>query len=725
MVTPLTYRTRILLSFCSFIGLTIVILNVGLTQFANVQQETLKNNKLQQNALIMADIAFSISQIKNSIFDETNTNNRKNFQKAEYIAKETINNLSRLKEISNLSAEEIKKISKLERNFTNFYALGKKLALSQVGSFEHTDFEKSAQRLEEEAIRIKDAAAQKNIGLTYLDQSQNHATKTLIIVSSIITLIGLGFAIYLSRYLYSQLGLDPYYAKGIAKELAKGDLSRTIRLDQGDNKSLLFALEQMRQQLLAKKIKDEKVLKEILRINCALDNVSVGVMISDDNHSIIYSNNALNAIFNRTEAASNQNGSGISSATLIGKKVHDLNFIAQNNELLDSLAGTQRIPASVGEHQLVIIATPIINEQGERLGTVSEWHDQTETVLVESELAAVVAAASMGDFTRTFNISGKDGVMRLLGEGVNQLMHTNKVSLNEISRVLAAISRGELTEKITNPYYGAFGELKDSTNATVDKLKGIISQIKEVTENIHNGSKEITSGNNDLSHRTEKQAVSLQETSLNMKELTSAVQNNAENAKKANDLAIRATEVATKGGKVIGEVIATMQGINHSSHKVVDIISVIDSIAFQTNILALNAAVEAARAGEQGRGFAVVAGEVRNLAKLAASAAGEIKSLIGDSVEKIEDGTKLVAQAGETMDEILNSIEFVTIIMGNITDASAEQSVGIGYINMAIAEMDGVTQQNAALVEQAAAAAESLEEQAQNLAITIESFKLD
>lgn len=202
------------------------------------------------------------------------------------------------------------------------------------------------------------------------------------------------------------------------------------------------------------------------------------------------------------------------------------------------------------------------------------------------------------------------------------------------------------------------------------------------------------------------------------------MQTNAENAKQANQLAIRATEVASEGSRVIGNVISTMQNINDSSHKVVDITSVIDSIAFQTNILALNAAVEAARAGEEGKGFAVVAGEVRNLSKRAAAAAGEIKSLIRDSVEKIEDGTKQVAEARETMDEILNSIQIVTVIMGNITTASAEQSVGIEQVNKAIAQMDGVTQQNAALVEEAAAAAESLEEQSQNLATTVKSFKL-
>jgi methyl-accepting chemotaxis protein len=448
-------------------------------------------------------------------------------------------------------------------------------------------------------------------------------------------------------------------------------------------------------------------------------------MITDDENRIVYFNHELKAIFEKAQNEICRSIPDFSIEILTGCNIQKLSFIPAYDEKLSAANSPQRIPLTLGGHHLVIIATPVFDGQGERLGTISEWHDHTEEVLVENELAAVVAAASMGEFDRNFNVQGKDGVMRLLGEGINQLMHTNKVSLNEISRVLSAVTQGDLTERITNSYFGTFGELKDSTNGTVDKLKGIISQIKDVTDIIHNGSKEIASGNNDLSQRTEKQALSLQHTTANIAKLTTAVQTNADNAKKGNQLAIRATEVAFKGGVVIRNVVNTMIGINDSSRKVVDIIAVIDNIAFQTNILALNAAVEAARAGDQGRGFAVVAGEVRNLAKLAAAAAGEIKHLIGDSVEKIEAGTQLVAEAGDTMDEILDSVQTVTGIMGSITLASDEQSIGIEQVNKAIAEMDGVTQQNAALVEEAAAAAESLEEQAQNLSNTVESFRVD
>ena len=258
-----------------------------------------------------------------------------------------------------------------------------------------------------------------------------------------------------------------------------------------------------------------------------------------------------------------------------------------------------------------------------------------------------------------------------------------------------------------------------------DNLADIVARVRQGTETIATASGQIASGNLDLSSRTEEQASSLEETASSLEELTSTVKQNADNARQANSLALSASDVATRGGAVVAQVVDTMGSINASSKKIVDIISVIDGIAFQTNILALNAAVEAARAGEQGRGFAVVASEVRNLAQRSASAAKEIKELINDSVEKVGIGSQLVDQAGTTMEELLDSVRRVTDIMGEITAASAEQTSGIEQINQAISQMDEVTQQNASLVEQAAAASEAMQEQASNLVNTVSTFKLN
>jgi len=291
--------------------------------------------------------------------------------------------------------------------------------------------------------------------------------------------------------------------------------------------------------------------------------------------------------------------------------------------------------------------------------------------------------------------------------------------------VVSAAKEGDLTSRI--PLDGKSGSIEalcGGVNALVENMASIVGQIKTAGDSINVAAREIAAGNQDLSARTEQQAASLEETASSMEELTSTVKQNAENAKQANQLAIGASDIAVKGGKVVSEVVTTMSAINDSSKKIVEIISVIDGIAFQTNILALNAAVEAARAGEQGRGFAVVAAEVRSLAQRSAAAAKEIKSLIGDSVEKVGNGSKLVEQAGKTMDEIVTSVKRVTDIMAEITAASQEQSQGIEQVNQTITQMDEVTQQNAALVEEATASARSLEEQAEGLTRSVSQFRV-
>jgi methyl-accepting chemotaxis protein len=339
------------------------------------------------------------------------------------------------------------------------------------------------------------------------------------------------------------------------------------------------------------------------------------------------------------------------------------------------------------------------------------------------DIGMVMGCVAKGDIGQRVQAEGR-GELNQLKSDVNHTLEALN-SLNDISLIASALSEGDLTKTINKDYPGTFGIVTSSMNATVGNLRNLVGEIKDSTITINMAAKEIAAGNNDLSHRTEQQAASLEQTAASMEQLTSTVQANSENAKYANQLAMGATKIAGKGVDVVNKVVFTMEGINESSRKVVEIISVIDGIAFQTNILALNAAVEAARAGEQGRGFAVVAGEVRNLAQRAATAAAEIKGLISDSVEKVEDGTKLVVTAGKTMEEIVDAIRGVTDVMSDISSASIEQTSGIEQINQAIGQMDDVTQQNAALVEQAAAAAESLEGQAQSLTITVDGFKLD
>ncbi|MEO6147630.1 MAG: methyl-accepting chemotaxis protein, partial [Sulfuriferula sp.] len=296
--------------------------------------------------------------------------------------------------------------------------------------------------------------------------------------------------------------------------------------------------------------------------------------------------------------------------------------------------------------------------------------------------------------------------------------------LNEAIRVAKSVAAGDLTQTIEVHSNDETGQLMQAMKEMNDSLVHIVGQVRNGTETIAVASRQIASGNADLSGRTESQASSLEETASSMEELTSTVKQNAEHARHANQLVGSTAEMAVSGGQLVGKVVTTMASIKSSSRKIADIIGVIDGIAFQTNILALNAAVEAARAGEQGRGFAVVAAEVRNLAQRSAGAAKEIKTLISDSVEQVDVGSKLVDEAGEAMDDIVTSVELVVDIISGIATASQEQSSGIEQVNQAVGQMDEATQQNAALVEQAAAAAESLQDQAAKLAQAVSIFRL-
>jgi methyl-accepting chemotaxis protein len=318
------------------------------------------------------------------------------------------------------------------------------------------------------------------------------------------------------------------------------------------------------------------------------------------------------------------------------------------------------------------------------------------------------------------------GVLTIALGAIIALFITRTITgpLQKAARIADTIAGGDLSETIEPGGRDEAGQLVNALRSMQDQLASTVNRIKEGTQTISVASREIASGNADLSSRTEAQAGSLEETASSMEQLTTTVKQNAENARQANQLVVSASDYAVKGGNVVGQVVDTMGSIKDSSRKVVDIIGVIDGIAFQTNILALNAAVEAARAGEQGRGFAVVAAEVRNLAQRSAGAAKEIKALIGDSVEKVDAGGKLVDQAGKTMDEIVNSVKRVADIMSEISAASEEQSAGIEEVNRAIAQMDEMTQQNAALVEQAAASAQSMQEQAVKLGEAVDTFRL-
>lgn len=462
-----------------------------------------------------------------------------------------------------------------------------------------------------------------------------------------------------------------------------------------------------------------------LRVRNALDEASIALMIADAEGIIIYANKAVMTMMQQAEASLRQALPNFSANTIVGS-----NFDAfhrnpgHQRNLLAQITRTYHAHIRVAELSFRLSATPLHDASGKRIGTVLEWLNRTDEIAAESELTAIVAEAAAGNFRQRMSLEGKTGFHLQVGKGINELIAAAENGLREANGVLSAIAEGDLTRTIGGDYQGAFGELKTYTNQTVDALTLMIGGIVDAANTVNTAAQEISRGNLNLSQRTEQQASSLEETASSMEELTSTVRQNADNAQTARTMAVDASDVAGRGAQAVQQMVTTMDEIHLAARKIVDIIGVIDGIAFQTNILALNAAVEAARAGEQGRGFAVVAGEVRNLAQRSAAAAREIKTLISNSVDKVEHGSALASETGRVITNLVGAVKQVADVVSEISAASLEQRAGIEQVGMAITQMDAMTQQNAALVEEANAAAASLEEQAVALSQSVRRFRI-
>lgn len=556
------------------------------------------------------------------------------------------------------------------------------------------------------------------------------------IVLAIVIIIGISFASVISRTITHSLNLAIQFAESIAT----GQLNNQIELAaQTETGQLLQALYRMQTQLreridelnnmqtqLRDRIEEEKrIANEALRINRALDRVITSVLITDHQYQILYLNEAAKKLFKTEQDKIRTELPDFDANHLMGANI-DVFYKnpIQQRQLLSTLNSNYLETLKIGGLTIDTSITSVKNAAGERLGTVFEFKDRTQEVATEQEINTVIQAASKGEFKERINLENKTGFFKTVSQSINQIIAFNQGMIEDIMRMFAALAEGDLTQKIESDYAGAFEQLKQDANVTVNRLTEIMTTIQQTANIVKAAAEEISQGNLSLSQRTEEQAASLQQTAASIEEMTGLLQQTAGNTQQASQLAISAKNQAEKGREVVGANMSAMTEISNSSKKITEIIEVINEIAFQTNLLALNAAVEAARAGELGRGFAVVASEVRNLAQRSAAAAKEIKGLIQDSVMKVEEGTKLANQSGETLEGIVLSVKKVSDIISEIAAASQEQSSGIEQVNKAVTQMDEMTQQNAALVEEAATASSAMTEQAQCLKEQIAFFEV-
>ncbi|MGZ8180510.1 MAG: methyl-accepting chemotaxis protein [Methylobacter sp.] len=462
-----------------------------------------------------------------------------------------------------------------------------------------------------------------------------------------------------------------------------------------------------------------------MRINQALDNVQSGVMVTNTDLEIIYINDSVERMFKTAEQDIRQQLPNFDAGKLLGSNIDSFHKEpAQQRRLLENLKEAYSSELLIAGQHMHVIASPVISDEGERIGFVAEWQNRTHEVLIEQEIGQLVQGIKAGELGSRISMGDKQGFAKTLSSGINELTDVIESAFNDINEAMENMSQGDLTSSITNDYQGVYAECKNNINGTMAKLSDFIIQIRDAADFIDSSSQEMASGNNNLSHRAEQQAANLEETAASMEQLASTVKNNAQNTVYANEVVNAASELAQKGGDVVSSAITAMQEINDSSNRIAEIIGVIDEIAFQTNLLALNASVEAARAGEQGRGFSVVATEVRNLAQRSANAAKQSNDMIQNSLQKVRAGTAFVNETGTALTEIVNSVAQVGEIVSQIAGASAEQTAGIDQVNQAVAQMDDITQQNAALAGQAAAGSIAMREQSTNMTQLLSFFRV-
>lgn len=516
-------------------------------------------------------------------------------------------------------------------------------------------------------------------------------------------------------------------AKALFREIAAEKHDGPVDISRADEVgAVLLGLKSMQVRLAFSTQRLRREAAGAARINQALARAETNIMVADHRFTIVFANQAVLETFRRHEARIATAIPGFRVDGIVGSSIDRFHRDpGHQRAMMVALKAPHRARIELAGLLFDLTVTPVIGHAEVPIGYVVEWKDRTFEVAIEREVQEVVDAAARGDLGHRIGLSGKAGHVLQLGQGINQVLGVFEDIMVNLQRFMSALAEGDLRVRIEQHYAGSFGRLADDANRTVVALGDIVGRIQSAVGVFRGVSSELAAGNADLQDRTEQQAASLEETASSMEELTATVQQNAENARTARRLSEGVGRIAKQGGTVAEEAVHAMSEVAAASAKIEDIITVIDGIAFQTNILALNAAVEAARAGEQGKGFAVVAAEVRALAQRSAASAKEIKSLIADSTRAVEGGSAKVQQAGEAIRSLVGEVARMGDLVAEISAASEEQAAGISTVNQTVIQLDTATQQNAALVEEASASARSLEEQSNQLAGAVASFRLE